>query len=131
MVVPNGPDLARSRSTWIHWWSPVASAKRLICSWSIVCQSLCPRCFPTMPGRSARAMAVASLLLIGDPCRSVVQGPAGHRGAAPDRLDHVGQDEQLRPFSVGRGPGGGLHEEMGAAAGGYPPDGEGRPRRGG
>src|SRR5438093_8918054 len=26
MVVPNGPPAARSRSTWIHWWSPVASA---------------------------------------------------------------------------------------------------------
>ena len=24
---PNGPDVARSTSTWIHWWSPVASAK--------------------------------------------------------------------------------------------------------
>ena len=23
---PNGPAAARSRSTWIHWWSPVASA---------------------------------------------------------------------------------------------------------
>src|SRR5579859_2095793 len=26
IVVPNGPDFARSRSTWIHWWSPVVSA---------------------------------------------------------------------------------------------------------
>src|SRR5438477_449102 len=26
IVVPNGPDAARSRSTWIHWWSPVVSA---------------------------------------------------------------------------------------------------------
>src|SRR5258706_12343499 len=25
-VLPNGPCAARSGSTWIHWWSPVASA---------------------------------------------------------------------------------------------------------
>src|SRR4030095_15200933 len=30
IVVPNGPAFARSGSTWIHWWSPVASA-----NWSI------------------------------------------------------------------------------------------------
>ena len=29
MVPPNGPAVARSTSTWIHWWSPVASAKRV------------------------------------------------------------------------------------------------------
>jgi hypothetical protein len=29
---PNGLDLARSGSTWIHWWSPVASAKRFTLS---------------------------------------------------------------------------------------------------
>ena len=26
IVVPNGPAAARSGSTWIHWWSLVASA---------------------------------------------------------------------------------------------------------
>ena len=26
MVPPNGPAAARSSSTWIHWWSSVASA---------------------------------------------------------------------------------------------------------
>src|SRR6266540_2580282 len=41
-VVPNGPFAAASESTWIHWWSPVASAKRLICSCVISCQSLVP-----------------------------------------------------------------------------------------
>src|SRR5512133_48043 len=41
-VVPNGPFAAASGSTWIHWWSPVASAKRLICSCVISCQSLVP-----------------------------------------------------------------------------------------
>ena len=29
-VVPNGPAAARTGSTWIHWWSPVASANRSI-----------------------------------------------------------------------------------------------------
>src|SRR5580704_8383154 len=46
MVVPKGPDAARSGSTWIHWWSPVASANRLTCAWSITCQSDHPRCWP-------------------------------------------------------------------------------------
>src|SRR5438445_13565360 len=41
-VVPNGPFAAASGSTWIHWWSPVASANRLICSCVISCQSLVP-----------------------------------------------------------------------------------------
>ena len=32
---PNGPALARSMSTWIHWWSPVSSANWLTFSWVI------------------------------------------------------------------------------------------------
>src|SRR5262245_42294763 len=39
MVPPKGPVLARSGSTWIHWWSPVASAKALISAWVTVCHS--------------------------------------------------------------------------------------------
>ena len=35
MATPKGPSLARSGSTWIHWWSSVASAKRLTRSWVI------------------------------------------------------------------------------------------------
>src|SRR6478609_5782510 len=42
MVVPNGPALARSGSTWIHWWSSVASAKRLTCCWVMVRHRLVP-----------------------------------------------------------------------------------------
>jgi hypothetical protein len=30
MGAPNGPAFARSGSTWIHWWSLVASAKSWI-----------------------------------------------------------------------------------------------------
>ena len=41
--------IARFGSTWIHWWSPVASANWFTCSCVIVTQSLCPRCCPTRP----------------------------------------------------------------------------------
>lgn len=44
---PEGAAAARSGSTWIHWWSPVASANRSIRFWSISSQSLCPSCSPT------------------------------------------------------------------------------------
>src|SRR5437879_5303651 len=40
MGPPNGPALARSGSTWIHWWSPVASANWLTCSCVTRCHSL-------------------------------------------------------------------------------------------
>src|SRR3954470_2074925 len=47
-IVPlNGPSLARSGSTWIHWWSPVASANWFTCSCVIVRHPLYPRCCPT------------------------------------------------------------------------------------
>ncbi len=39
---PNGPVLARSTSTWIHWWSSVASANVFTRSWVISSQSLAP-----------------------------------------------------------------------------------------
>ena len=39
---PNGPALARSVSTWIHWLSSVASANLLIWSWVIVTESVGP-----------------------------------------------------------------------------------------
>ena len=39
MVAPKGPVAARSASTWIHWWSPVASANVSMRSWSISTQS--------------------------------------------------------------------------------------------
>src|ERR1700761_6407507 len=53
MVFPNGPLAARSGSTWIHWWSPVASANRLTSSWVMVTQSLCPMVSPAAAARSA------------------------------------------------------------------------------
>jgi hypothetical protein len=50
---PNGPARARSTSTWIHWWSPVASANRLTCSWVMVSQSLTATSWPTSGGSSS------------------------------------------------------------------------------
>ena len=47
MGAPNGPAFARSGSTWIHWWSLVASAKSWIRSWSTSIQSLSAMCSPT------------------------------------------------------------------------------------
>src|SRR6476659_4002995 len=46
IVVPNGPSAARSGSTWIHWWSPVASANALIFSCGISIQLEGPNCVP-------------------------------------------------------------------------------------
>src|SRR6266852_1564297 len=54
MGAPNGDSLrARSRSTWIHWWSPVASAKRTISSNFIVRHSDLPRSRPASASRPA------------------------------------------------------------------------------
>ena len=49
---PKGPALARSTSTWIHWWSPVASANWFTCSCVTVIQSLVATCWPTQAARS-------------------------------------------------------------------------------
>ena len=53
MVEPNGPAAARSPSTWIHWWSSVASAKASIRSWVIVVHSPTPMDDPTMDRKSS------------------------------------------------------------------------------
>src|SRR6476661_7519526 len=58
MVPPNGPSFARSTSTWIHWWSPVASAKRFTASCVISNQSLLPSSVPVSPGSSAMVVVV-------------------------------------------------------------------------
>src|SRR5687767_3529642 len=47
MVPPKGVSFARSTSTWIHWWSPVTSAKSLMASWVTSCHSLVPRVSPS------------------------------------------------------------------------------------
>src|ERR671912_509546 len=60
--------LARSTSTWIHWWSPVASANWFTCSWVTSCQSLLPSSVPTSPGTSA--MVVVVVMRVGPPVRA-------------------------------------------------------------
>src|SRR5690242_7166289 len=55
MVCPNGPDAARSGSTWIHWWSPVASANVSIRFWSTSTQSEVPISVPAAAMNSSRS----------------------------------------------------------------------------
>src|SRR5580704_1203395 len=62
MVVPNGPAAARSASTCIHWWSSVASAKVLICSWVTTRQSEYPRRRPSNAVNSATLLTVVVTL---------------------------------------------------------------------
>ncbi len=60
---PNGDSaVARSGSTWIHWWSLVASANVFTRSWVTSNHSLTPSCCPLSEGSSARVVVV--LLLI-------------------------------------------------------------------
>ena len=63
---------ARSGSTWIHWWSSVASANVFTRSWVISNHSLLPRTDPLSEGSSASVVVV---LLIGrrygKPLRSI------------------------------------------------------------
>src|SRR6476619_341745 len=56
MVPPKGPSFARSTSTWIHWWSPVASANRSTRSCSIVTHSEVPSSSPTAAATSSRVV---------------------------------------------------------------------------
>src|SRR5438105_7286948 len=66
MGPPKGPDLARSTSTWIHWWSPVASANRFTCSWVTSCQSLYPRCCPVLSRNPSMPLTI---VVMGRPYR--------------------------------------------------------------
>src|SRR5688500_1165817 len=54
--------LARATSTWIHWWSSVASAKRFTRCWVTSTQSLVPSSLPLYEGRSARVVVVVVML---------------------------------------------------------------------
>src|SRR3954462_9191343 len=47
MVPPKGVSFARSGSTWIHWWSPVTSAKASMSFCVTSCHSLAPRSWPS------------------------------------------------------------------------------------
>src|SRR3954470_21451099 len=97
MVLPNGPFLARSTSTWIHWWSSVASANWLIRSCVIVSQSVVPRSVPA-------AVSSAS----GDANRVAIQ-PFYHRGNSGARPP-VGAHHDDFPARAGtRGTGSEAH----------------------
>jgi hypothetical protein len=59
--------LARSTSTWIHWWSSVASAKVLTRSWVTSNQSLVPSWVPFREGSSAMVVVVLVGAVTGSP----------------------------------------------------------------
>ena len=56
MVPPKGPSLAFSTSTWIHWWSPVASANWSTRSWVISTQSVVPISSPAADSISSNEL---------------------------------------------------------------------------
>src|SRR5690349_22615605 len=58
MVPPKGPVFARSTSTWIHWWSSVASANASTRFWVTSNQSVVPISSPTAASSSARSVKV-------------------------------------------------------------------------
>src|SRR3954454_1323172 len=64
MGPPNGPSFARSGSTWIHWWSPVASAKRSIFSCGTSIQLDGPKASPACIVMSERASRLRSAALL-------------------------------------------------------------------
>src|SRR5688572_3321514 len=78
MVVPNGPDLAFSGSTWIHWWSPVASANWSIRSWLTSSQS---------PGSRSVPISCFRFSIMGD---DVPYGAATARQGPPARWRAAG-----------------------------------------
>src|SRR6185437_5935253 len=56
---PNGDSAAaRSGSTWIHWWSSVASANVFTRSWVTSSHSVTPSTCPLSEGRSASVVVV-------------------------------------------------------------------------
>src|ERR1700722_3611826 len=61
MGPPKGPAAARSGSTWIHWWSSVASANRFTRAWSTGNQSDQPRCCPDKAWNSSALRTVVAM----------------------------------------------------------------------
>src|SRR5512147_2355263 len=78
MVLPPGISrLARSTSTWIHWWSPVASANLLIVSWSMVTHSETPKSSPIWFFRS---FGVSITRMLASSLRSGRRAPEARQG---------------------------------------------------
>src|ERR1019366_2621274 len=87
IVVPKGPDRARSRSRCIHWWSPVASANSWMRSCVTSIQSLTPSSSPT---RCFNSASVAKLLISSvhpddDRCPLLAVALEAHGGDVPER----------------------------------------------
>src|SRR5207247_9526845 len=73
-VVPNGPCAAASGSTWIHWWSPVASANWSMLRCSIVNHELVP---------SSRSPACSSSSIVS--CVAIPARSEGHKSELQSR----------------------------------------------
>src|SRR6476619_2931049 len=84
MVPPKGPALARSTSTWIHWWSPVASAKASTRSWVISNQSVVPRSAPIASVSSSKVVKVRMPGTYPAAHGSVLQAPGVRHGRGDD-----------------------------------------------
>src|SRR5262252_344821 len=80
--------LARSTSTWIHWWSPVASANLSIIAWSTVIHSDGPSSVPTSFNTS---LGYSTLSVAGISSSSTLR--AGTRGHRPGHLPGVARLE--------------------------------------
>src|SRR5215475_13745806 len=99
MVPPNGPAAALSRSTWIHWWSPVASAKALTGSWVISSQPVCPRSAPASALSSSRPLAVV-VMRSSLWCRRRRSAPQPQPALAALAHFRVERDPQQRPVRL-------------------------------
>src|SRR4051812_41229572 len=111
MVPPNGPALARSSSTWIHWWSSVASANRFTRAWSTSIQSLVPSSSPTAASSCSMSVKVRTSDLAAFDRMTVMSavltepsaGPAvtpEQVQRAPKVLLHDHLDGGLRPATI-------------------------------
>ena len=81
---PKGPSFARSGSTWIHWWSSVASANVLMRSWvtwplapnrsRLVIYTLFPEAVLEQPGLAEKVAAYVDFMkVIVDEDRTMVE----------------------------------------------------------
>ena len=88
-----GRAFAASTSTWIHWWSPVASANWSIRSWPIVVHSVAPRSVPTASVSAASESKCIAAVWQNHPRRS---------GGAPGTVGRMAR--HLAPGGILGGP---------------------------
>src|ERR1700742_1959722 len=75
---PNGDSAAaRSGSTWIHWWSSVASANVFTRSWVTSNHSLTPSTCPFSEGTSASVVVVLLIAILLGPALRLAQTVPG------------------------------------------------------